>query len=452
MKTRFLNIAGLVAALPVTALVYGADLDQNAPINNSDDRPALSPKARTQDEQTRPVDPASDTTSKASDRINGAPPNARVNRADMADREDLGKLTKASEFMGRDVMSSQNNEKLGDIKDFAVDLKSGRIVLVVVSTSKLGIGGNYYAVAPQALKCQHDGKTVTLDMTAEHLKTAPTIELSHWDDAVTEQQITMDYQFYDKQPYFVKADGTKAAQSASTTARLGTVLRANQVIGMHVQNRQEEKLGSVDNLMVNLEHGRVAQVILSSGGFLGIGDELSAVPPAAFEYDPNKKLLLLDATKATLGSAPHFKKSEWPDVSDPTYANTVYRSYQVEPYFHTVAINSSDDSLTTHNPVRGNADNSARNAQDRNTDNLTPVDQGSSPADVATTRAIRRELVAQEKLSTNAKNVKVITVNGEVTLRGPVNTTEEKKVVEEIATHNAPDAKVNNQLVVKNDD
>src|ERR1700719_640799 len=67
-------------------------------------------------------------------------------------------------------------------------------------------------------------------------------------------------------------------------------------------------------------------------------------------------------------------------------------------------------------------DNSAQNQRDRDHQTLTPIDQSNKPADLETTRNIRQALVKDDRLSTEAKNVKIITVDGAVTLRGPVKT------------------------------
>src|SRR5262245_41669991 len=65
------------------------------------------------------------------------------------------------------------------------------------------------------------------------------------------------------------------------------------------------------------------------------------------------------------------------------------------------------------------ADNSGRNVRDRGDKTLTPMDQGGSEADRTITQDIRKAVVANDHFSTDAKNVKIITVDGVVTLRGP---------------------------------
>ena len=96
-----------------------------------------------------------------------------------------------------------------------------------------------------------------------------------------------------------------------------------------------------------------------------------------------------------------------------------------------------------------NADNTERNVSDRSNQTLTPLDQGNNKADLATTAQIRKEIMAATNMSVDAQNVKIITNAGKVTLRGPVNTAEEKRLIGEIAVRCAIPGSVDNQLEVK---
>ena len=99
-------------------------------------------------------------------------------------------------------------------------------------------------------------------------------------------------------------------------------------------------------------------------------------------------------------------------------------------------------------PVQMAPDNTGRNVRDRNGDTLTPGDQAENQADRTLTQQIRRELMADKSLSTDAKNIKIITTNGVVTLRGPVNTPQEKATIEAKAQNIAGATNVDNQLEV----
>ena len=106
------------------------------------------------------------------------------------------------------------------------------------------------------------------------------------------------------------------------------------------------------------------------------------------------------------------------------------------------------DGMTT-NAAIVDADNTAQNARDRNDATLTPGDQGESPADRAITQNIRKALMAGDALTMSAKNVKIITVNGKVTLRGPVSNPLEKTAIVSAAKKIAGDGNVDDQLEVK---
>jgi sporulation protein YlmC with PRC-barrel domain len=413
--------------------------------------------------------------------------------------ERLNGAAKASDIIGMTVKNYQN-EKLGKVEDLAVDVESGRIVQVILSTGGfLGMGNTLTAVPPGVLHHDVGHKVLHLDASKEKLKAAPKFDTSKWDEDTQSNRVTEVYGYYGEQPYFVadrdgyrnanrngtfastlprNMDGTintdgarnmdkvhnaeiarnvEATNNSISTrnpdgtwkreyysnegrannswSRLGYVQKASKLMGMPVKNLQDEKLGKVENFVVDLSSGRIVAVIISSGGFIGMGDELSAVPPTALRFNAEHDILQLDASKEMLASSPHFKANEWPDFRQPGYAGGVYHAYKVEPYFNT-------DTTT-------DADNTRRNVRDRDNGTLTPLDQGNSQADVNTTAQIRKEIIADSGMSVNAQNVKIITIDGRVTLRGPVNSEEEKRLIGEIADRVAHAGNVDNQLEVK---
>jgi hyperosmotically inducible periplasmic protein len=93
-------------------------------------------------------------------------------------------------------------------------------------------------------------------------------------------------------------------------------------------------------------------------------------------------------------------------------------------------------------------DNSKVNERDRRPTQSTADQQSNDPADVETTRQIRKAITADKSLSTYAHNVKVITQGGKVTLKGPVRSADEKKTIAEKAAEVAGAQNVNNQLTV----
>ena len=95
------------------------------------------------------------------------------------------------------------------------------------------------------------------------------------------------------------------------------------------------------------------------------------------------------------------------------------------------------------------ADNTAVNERDRSGDTQTSGDQSNSSADLKISQAIRQALMKDSELSTTAKNVKIITNNGQVTLRGPVKSAQEKAKIDQLAKSAAGGAHIDDQLDVK---
>src|ERR1039457_3690429 len=332
-------------------------------------------------------------------------PDSTRDRVPHAQRPDsLNDAAKASDLIGMTVKNYQN-EKLGKVEDFAVDVESGRVVQVILSTGGfIGIGDTLTAVPPGALHHDVANKVLHLDADLAKLKAAPKFEMSKWGECCDSEHLSVVYRHYGQEPAFTFIQSGDAALDASPNAlsspkaaetldkdrisskrqcmipvsRLSQLQKASKLMGTPVNNLQDEKLGKVENLLVDLPAGRLVTVIVSSGGFLGMGDELSAVPPSALRFTPDRGTLQLDTSKEMLASAPHFKANQWPNFNEPSYTHGVYRAYNIEPYF------------TAAGPT--DADNTRRNVRDRDDRTLTPLNQGNGKADVSTTAQIRKEI------------------------------------------------------------
>ena len=101
-------------------------------------------------------------------------------------------------------------------------------------------------------------------------------------------------------------------------------------------------------------------------------------------------------------------------------------------------------------PAAVAADNSAQNERDRNDATKTSGDQSENEADRTISQNIRQAVVADDSVSTNGKNVKIITVDGTVTLRGPVKSEKEKTNIGAKAQQIAGVKRVDNQLEIAN--
>ena len=96
-------------------------------------------------------------------------------------------------------------------------------------------------------------------------------------------------------------------------------LTVSSIVGDPVENLQGEKLGSIENLMVNLDTGLVEYAVVEFGAFLGIGGKLFAIPFTELKLVPEKRAFLLDRYREFLEKLPGFDKSHWPDTNDHYY-------------------------------------------------------------------------------------------------------------------------------------
>lgn len=99
-------------------------------------------------------------------------------------------------------------------------------------------------------------------------------------------------------------------------------------------------------------------------------------------------------------------------------------------------------------PSSNAADNTAQNKRDKNGNSLTPIKQSEAKSDIDLVARIRREINKDDALSITAKNIKIITIDGSVTLRGPVRTEQEKLDIEARAAAIAGSTNVDDQLEV----
>jgi sporulation protein YlmC with PRC-barrel domain len=111
------------------------------------------------------------------------------------------------------------------------------------------------------------------------------------------------------------------------------VLSTADIIGDKVVNRSGENLGKIEELMLDLEKGRVAYAVLSFGGFLGLGDKHFALPFEALKLDANQECFILDIDKEKLKNAPGFDKSNPPKAADRTWGAEIYKFYGYDPYW-----------------------------------------------------------------------------------------------------------------------
>lgn len=109
------------------------------------------------------------------------------------------------------------------------------------------------------------------------------------------------------------------------------IVSSEDVVGVEVRNNQNDKLGKIEALMIDKLQGHVCYVVLSFGGFMGMGDKLFAMPWSMFSYDDKNDCFIIAVDKETLKKSPGFDKDHWPDMSNSAWGTSIHKYYGTTP-------------------------------------------------------------------------------------------------------------------------
>ncbi|WP_458094845.1 PRC-barrel domain-containing protein [Roseomonas sp. WA12] len=127
--------------------------------------------------------------------------------------------------------------------------------------------------------------------------------------------------------------GTSKADFPESGRRL---ISADKVEGTAVYNRNGDRLGTIETVMIDKISGRVAFAVMSFGGFLGLGENHHPLPWSVLTYDTTKAGYVVDLTREQLEGAPAYAAADNIDLSD-THGRRVYDYYKAQPFWLDVA-------------------------------------------------------------------------------------------------------------------
>jgi len=113
----------------------------------------------------------------------------------------------------------------------------------------------------------------------------------------------------------------------STSQPASRLLSASTLAADNVYNPKGEKLGSIKELMLNINSGKVCYAVLSFGGFLSLGEKLFAVPWGALTVDTDNQRFVMDTDEERLKTAPGFDADNWPNMADSSWEKNVNAYY-----------------------------------------------------------------------------------------------------------------------------
>lgn len=116
-------------------------------------------------------------------------------------------------------------------------------------------------------------------------------------------------------------------QNATPVSKIKGLVRVDDIKGKDIHDPTGEEIGVVEAVTVDADKGDIAYVVMSHGGFLGIGEKLIAVPWRAFRITDEGDALVLDASDEKLDKAPSFDDDNWPKMSEPGWREKIDSYY-----------------------------------------------------------------------------------------------------------------------------
>jgi sporulation protein YlmC with PRC-barrel domain len=247
---------------------------------------------------------------------------AKATTARAASINPLSQAERAANLFGREIISS-DNQKVGKVDNLVVDLESEHILYVVVDANRGKV-----AVVPEIFG-QSTAKTLRVNVDAQKIEGAPQFTSSVDTPQQLGQASFVDsvYKYFGASPWW----------QGSTPANQGSfhnVHKLNQLIGMSVEDVNNQSIGKISNAVVDMPSGRLLYVVFSPASSLNLGDNLYAMPSDAFTLSSDQKHLVTGIDRQKLGGAPHFAKNSWPTLTDSTFASQVYQYYGKQAWFN----------------------------------------------------------------------------------------------------------------------
>jgi len=228
----------------------------------------------------------------------------------------------------RATVKDSQGRYVGGIIDLVIN-PDGHISFAVLSPFAMnGINERLVAIPFDTLSI--NDKYVVLDTTSEKLVTAPLFRMNYLNARNWAEDTN---RYFGIEPSWGEGAICErpafGAHQLSMTKGWNRPYAGSEIVGTQVKDPQGQVVGKIDDLVFD-DEGRISFAVLGYGGFLGIGQNLVAVPITSLSYVEEPRYFALNTTKEDIQSAPLFSKRA---LDDPEWANSVYRYFGQEPYW-----------------------------------------------------------------------------------------------------------------------
>jgi sporulation protein YlmC with PRC-barrel domain len=226
-----------------------------------------------------------------------------------------------------------SDEKLGEVKDLIISRQVGRVKFVLLGHGGVAtIGEKVTAVPYSAFTWDSTKKWLALAMTSNEIKSAPSLESGEWKtlgDPATAEPIYAHYKSQmknmDRDMDMDRHNDMKEPSKLDPSEH--RVLRVSDIRGKTLIGSDGKDAGTVHDLVIDANSGRIAFVAVTFGGVVGIGSEKVAVPWTLFDVNKDGKLFAKDIDKEAIKAAPRLKESNWGELKEPGFGAKVYQHY-----------------------------------------------------------------------------------------------------------------------------
>lgn len=222
---------------------------------------------------------------------------------DSASGQHLSRTMKASKLLGMNI-DTVADEKVGEIDEIFIHSDTGKVLAMVVSTGGfLGMGQQQSLLSPDDLRFNDDRTLMQTDLSKNQIGTAPGYKSG--ETTGLDQVRPLGKRALNNEAGAKRGDDRN--KKGQTRHRR---MMISDLMGMGVENHQGEEIGDVDEVYLDLDQREVVGVVVSTGGFLGLGDQKTLFGMSEVTLDPTNEKVVLNYTRDQIKALPAFMTDE----------------------------------------------------------------------------------------------------------------------------------------------